>query len=228
MPGTLMTHASRPGPIAPVSHTLLLVAIFVAIGVGGGFARQSGAVANPSKSFVVPLYLSVLASEWVLVWVVSRGIKGSGVTLRDLIGGRWAGVGAVVRDVALAAAVWVVWLVIQAAIRGPGGAGGLLPDTPTERAVWVVLALSAGFCEELVFRGYLQRQFAALTGSAFAGIVLQGIVFGFGHLYEGTIAVARIVCFGFLFGALAQWRRSLRPGMLAHGWSDLTGALFHR
>lgn len=222
-----MENAARPARIASFSHTIILVAIFVAIGIGGGFARRSGAVEHPSTSSILPLYLTVLASEWVLVWVVWRGIKGGAVTLRDLIGGRWHGLQSVVLDVVLAAVVWVVWLGIQAAIRGPGGAGGLLPHTPVERAVWVALALSAGFCEELVFRGYLQRQFAGLTGSVSAGIALQGIVFGFGHLYEGWVPVARIVCFGLLFGALAQWRRSLRPGMIAHGWSDLTG-VFHR
>jgi membrane protease YdiL (CAAX protease family) len=94
--------------------------------------------------------------------------------------------------------------------------------------VWVALAISAGFCEELVFRGYFQRQFHALTGSLVAAIVLQACVFGVSHLYEGSWAVAKIVLYGGLFGALAAWRRSLRPGMIAHVWSDLFGVVLWR
>jgi hypothetical protein len=76
------------------------------------------------------------------------------------------------------------------------------------------VAVSAGFCEELVFRGYFQRQFLALTGSAGAAVALQALVFGVGHSYEGAWAVAKITAYGILFGLLAAWRRSLRPGML--------------
>lgn len=223
-----MDDAPRPAPIAPFSHTLILVIIFLVIGLAGGSARQSGDVEHPSASTILPLYVGVLASEWVLVWVVWRGIRGSGTRVRDLVGGRWRTVRDVVLDVVLAAGAWVAWIGIQAAIRGPGGAGGLLPHSGAERALWLALALSAGFCEELVFRGYLQRQLAALTGSLVAGIALQGIVFGLGHVYEGWVSVARIICFGLLFGALAQWRRSLRPGMLAHAWSDIAGVLILR
>ena len=85
----------------------------------------------------------------------------------------------------------------------------------------MLVALSAGFCEELVFRGYFQRQFHALTGSAAAAVGLQALVFGVGHFYEGAWAVAQITAYGLLFGLLAAWRKSLRPGMLAHAWSDI-------
>jgi membrane protease YdiL (CAAX protease family) len=106
--------------------------------------------------------------------------------------------------------------------------GSLLPKRALEAAVWILVALSAGFCEELVFRGYFQRQFHAFTGSLPAAIALQAFVFGFAHFYEGTWAVTKIVLYGGLFGALAAWRRSLRPGMIAHAWSDLYGVVIFR
>jgi len=46
-----------------------------------------------------------------------------------------------------------------------------------------------------------------------------------GHSYEGAWAVAKITAYGILFGLLAAWRRSLRPGMLAHAWSDIFAAV---
>src|SRR6266850_8496454 len=48
----------------------------------------------------------------------------------------------------------------------------MLPHRGAEIAVWIALSITAGICEETVFRGYLQRQFMALTKSVPAGILL--------------------------------------------------------
>ncbi len=37
----------------------------------------------------------------------------------------------------------------------------------------------------------------------------------------GAIAVAHITVFRLLYGGLAPWRRSLRPGIAAHAWTDV-------
>jgi uncharacterized protein len=74
--------------------------------------------------------------------------------------------------------------------------------------------------EEIIFRGYLQRQFSALTGNAYIAIVIQAAVFGASHGYEGTRRMIVIFVFGAMFGFLALWRRSLRPGMMAHALHD--------
>jgi membrane protease YdiL (CAAX protease family) len=87
------------------------------------------------------------------------------------------------------------------------------------------LALTAGICEETIFRGYLQRQFTAWTRNAAAGIVLQGVVFGAAHAYQGLNQVILIAVYGCLFGLLALWRKSLRPGMMAHFVQDAIGGL---
>jgi len=87
--------------------------------------------------------------------------------------------------------------------------------------------LSAGFCEEVAFRGYFQKQFETMTRSSTAGVILQGILFGISHGYQGLRAIIMIILFGFLYGILALWRKSLRPGMVLHAWSDIyAGYLF--
>jgi membrane protease YdiL (CAAX protease family) len=95
----------------------------------------------------------------------------------------------------------------------------ITPKTGFELVVWLGLAATAGFCEELVFRGYLTRQFSAWTGSCVLGVVLQGVAFGLAHGYYRQIMVVVMVQ-GWLLGLLAYWRKSLRPGMLAHGLQD--------
>ena len=101
----------------------------------------------------------------------------------------------------------------------------MLPQRPLEIGIYLLLALTAGFCEEVIFRGYLQRQFGALTKSAAGGIVLQAIAFGAGHGYQGWRYMVVITVFGSMFGVLAYWRRSLRPGMIAHFVQDGVGGV---
>ncbi len=126
---------------------------------------------------------------------------------------------------------WVVWeLTAQTVHRllGPNTAKSvnvLLPQSLAEIAVWTAVSVTAGFCEEAVFRGYLQKQFQALTGSSAVGVVVQAFLFGAAHGYQGVKNVMVITVLGGLYGLLALWRRSLRPGMIAHAWSDLYGGL---
>jgi uncharacterized protein len=102
----------------------------------------------------------------------------------------------------------------------------LAPSNAVEAAAWVLLCVIAGFVEECVFRGYLQRQFIAWArGSAAAGVVFSALVFGAAHAYEGARAMFLIAVFGALFSLLALFRGSLRPGMIAHCAQDLAAGL---
>lgn len=58
--------------------------------------------------------------------------------------------------------------------------------------------------------------------------MLQGIVFGAAHGYQDEKYMLMIAAYGALFGLLAHWRRSLRPGMLAHCLQDGIGGLLAR
>jgi membrane protease YdiL (CAAX protease family) len=86
--------------------------------------------------------------------------------------------------------------------------------------------MSAGISEEIAFRGYFQRQFGALTGSKWAAVCLQAVLFGMGHGYQGVQAMVKIALFGALFGTLAIWRGSLRPGIMAHALGDILSGIF--
>jgi membrane protease YdiL (CAAX protease family) len=222
---------SRPLAVASYRHTAILVAVFLALAAAGAVFQKAPApetAAGAGHASVIPLYLSLLAAEWGLVlFVWKRGLVKTGTRLRDLIGGRYRRWPDVARDVALASVVWILWMGIQRGFDLWGGADhsrsvdAYLPHGPLEVALWIALSASAGFCEEAVFRGYFQRQFSALTRSRWAGLVLQALLFGISHGYQGIGAMARIALFGLLYGGLALWRKSLRPGMVAHAWSDV-------
>jgi membrane protease YdiL (CAAX protease family) len=83
------------------------------------------------------------------------------------------------------------------------------------------VSVAAGIGEEIIFRGYLQQQFRAATGSMAVAVVLQGCMFGLIHTYQGWKQVLVIAPLGILYGALAAWRKNLRSSMIAHAWSDV-------
>jgi len=101
---------------------------------------------------------------------------------------------------------------------------------PLAVSEWVLFfaaaVVLAPMLEELVFRGYFQRQFESFTHSRWLALFLQAALFGIGHGYQGIEACVKIACFGGLFGLLALWRKSLRPGMMAHAWTDILGGIF--
>lgn len=96
----------------------------------------------------------------------------------------------------------------------------LLPQSLVEITLWILLCLTAGFCEEIAFRGYLQKQLHALSGSIAVAVILQGVVFGVTHGYQGWKNVFVISALGILYGLLAARRGNLRANMISHAWSD--------
>ena len=179
MERSLEKQKTPTAPIASRTHTAILASAFILLAIAGGYAQHTGRVqqAAPSEHQAIQLYVTVLIAEWASVYYVWKGTRGRNVTLSSLVGGRWQSPKAVATDVVLAAALWGIWIGIESALPGTNTAQSLLPRTPLEFGIWMLLALSAGFCEELVFRGYFQRQFHALTGSAgrrgFAGARLR-------------------------------------------------------
>jgi len=221
--------------VASARHTTILTAIFLGLAVMGAVSQRAGTHPGsaPSPPPVLPLYISLMAGEWGLFLYVWRaGLRRRGTSLLELVGGEWGSAQAVLRDALLAVGLWggtVLLLAGMERVLHTGQAApisGFLPRRPVEMGLWVLLSLSAGFCEELIFRGYFMRQFAAWTRSRWIGLLLQALLFGVSHGYQGVAACIRITVFGVLFGLMAMWRRSLRPGMMAHALTDILGGIF--
>ncbi len=220
-------------PIASWRHTGIFVAGVLVLAGAGAWAQlaaraHAGAVVHSPN--VIPLYLSVLVAEWGLFAFLRRGLRHRGAPISSLLG-RPTGQ-ALIKDAMLAVVLWAAWALIMSAwSRLSGGEDSQIVHAfhnrgPVEAALWVLLSLSAGFCEELAFRGYLQRQLLSLTGSPLAAIGIQAVLFGVAHAYQGVDAVLRIAAFGVLFGAVAAWRGNPRAGMAAHALIDLAAGFF--
>lgn len=60
----------------------------------------------------------------------------------------------------------------------------ILPTSALELRLFTALSLTAGICEEILFRGYLIWYLEITIGIAGA-MILSSIVFGIGHIYQG-------------------------------------------
>jgi uncharacterized protein len=220
--------------IASARHTVGLLLIQLGLAAGGAYLQSrpsAGPNLAPAHGGLVPLYVSMIGLEWGLVWYVWGGIHDKGYRLLDLVGGRWSDWKNVAADLTIALPFWILWEATARLVQFALGEShaktvqGLLPQTWLEIVLWMALSASAGVCEEIVFRGYFQKQFQAITGSIALAVVLQALIFGAGHAYQGMKQVVVISVLGVLYGLLAAWRKNLRPGMIAHTGSDIVGGL---
>ena len=95
----------------------------------------------------------------------------------------------------------------------------LLPHTTPERRMWTCVSLSAGCCEELLFRGFLLALLTDFLG-LIAAVPLSAVLFGRCHGYQGRSAIAATSGFGFLLTLIALGSGSLVPAMLIHFAQD--------
>ncbi|MFZ3266457.1 MAG: CPBP family intramembrane glutamic endopeptidase [Terriglobales bacterium] len=223
----------RPKQIASWVHLagfLLIMAGTAAMGfraqqAGSGGAATAGQLASHSKA--IYFYLVAGLMDWALLYYCWVGVHRRGGKLDTLSGGRWTSWSSLATDMAIAVPFWVLWEGAARAVNwalGPSNAktvDSLLPHSLLEILVWIAVSITAGFCEEIAFRGYLQRQLHALSGNIGVAVIAQAFVFGVAHGYQGWKAVIVISVLGVLYGVLAAWRRNLRANVMAHAASDI-------
>ncbi len=237
-PGAALEPLASPLPRSiPYWHTALLLFVLIAlslINVKTGHGSSSG------RSHI-NIYLVTMIYEWLLTLFVFWSIRRSGLKIRELIGGRWETIEDFLLDVAIGVGAWfgaLILLAIAAQFIGMDHAGSLkdaqkqlgflAPHSALEVSLWIALSATAGFCEELIFRGYFQRQFTRLLRNRWIALLAVSMFFGLGHAYEGAQRMVLIAILGFVLGFVSLTRRSLRPAMMAHTAQDVVSGLILR
>jgi len=213
------------GFIASPWHTLFVVLAVAFWAYRATFsAAQARIGLGPNRPF---MYLRTMLFEWLLLAIVIVGVRLHRAPLQAIFGQRWRSIADVLRDLGLGIALMIgemiVVTIVSALERDTSSNQSiafLIPRSPFEVFLWIALSTTAGICEEAIYRGYFQRQFAALSRSTTAGIILSGAAFGAVHGYQGWRRALPIAIMGVIFGLVAQWRDSVRPGMFAHAIQD--------
>ena len=173
-------------------------------------------------------WLSVVVLHWASVIVCAVVLHRHGIGFSDLgVPDRRRAI----RTVALLVVVGLLFVLVRS-LLGPvtifGGTpffGTASPADVPQRLVWVVVAITAGLCEEFVYRGValtlLQRRgFSPVASVALASVPFAlmhgpGGIFGFPYL--GTLAVVMSIIY--------LRARSLAPVMGAHALLVLSAML---
>ena len=101
----------------------------------------------------------------------------------------------------------------------------LLPRSKKERIHYFFISLTAGICEEIIFRGLLFFLLQATFPNMAMPLVIAitSVVFGMGHIYQGFLGGAvRATITGIIFGSLFWVTGSLFPVMFLHFIFDIS------
>jgi membrane protease YdiL (CAAX protease family) len=92
----------------------------------------------------------------------------------------------------------------------------VLPQSTAELRPFLALAVTAGICEEFIYRGFAMAVFTR-AGLASWGVVLaSSVLFGLAHLYQGRGGFLGTMILGTLFGIARIGYDSIVPVVLWH------------
>ncbi len=219
--------SERAQLLAPLWHTQVLVALMLAVAATATLtSQQAQETATAVGSGYVPL---VVVNAGLALYVSRLGLRHR-IFAALFSQGRYDTRRAL-GDLVCAGALVLLLLLAENGFQTLLGvpestaAHALLSGTPAAKLAWLGVAVLVAFSEELVYRGYLQRQLGALSGQVSFGIVAQALLFGIAHGEQGPWAVARFAVYAVVLGWVATSRRSLLPGVLCHIAIDWYAAL---
>src|SRR6267378_2504787 len=209
--------------------------IFLVLGVilpWRGRARMKKLMAMPRVSTMerLSLYASTIAFQWFAVAVVGWRAWAQGFTVSQL--------GLIVPDksrILIAATVGTAtiaslqWLNLRRMGRIPVQARGslqaiaerILPQSAVELLPYLALAMTAGLCEEFLYRGFAIAVLLHIGLQAWAVVLLSSVLFGLAHSYQGRGGMVMTLLIGLLLGTSRIAYGSLLPAIFWHSAVDV-------
>jgi len=180
------------------------------------------------------LYAVTIAFQWVLCGVVAwRGLA-RGLTVQQLGLGSWSLNGPVAAGLVGALLIaGLQWLNLRRIGKMEGPAPDLLrklskrllPVTLVEYLPYSALAITAGVCEEFVYRGFVLAAFSRASLPMWLGVILSSALFGLAHAYQGRAGIVSTGLFGVILALGRLGFGSLMPVMMWHAGLDLAAGV---
>ncbi|HSJ25291.1 MAG TPA: CPBP family intramembrane glutamic endopeptidase [Longimicrobiales bacterium] len=170
-------------------------------------------------SSVISLWLLALLT-WAVAWLA--GLDNAALGLRLMPAGplvAWTG-GLTLAGLA------VVFAFHLAGFRESGITRQLVPVTAAEKRMFLGVSVTAGICEEFVFRGFLLSVLITASGSPGLALLLSSGVFGIVHAYQQPAGALRAAVLGALLAAPLLAHDSILPAILAHALIDVIAGLW--
>ena len=123
------------------------------------------------------------------------------------------------QDLGLGVLVAGLWVAIYGLIGWPAFSAMFVLD---EAKLWSIpTSLSAGFCEEFLFRGFLIVLIRAAGGAAKAQVIWSSVAFGLAHILWGPVGMLFTIALGASFAVLTLWRGNVWAAVAAHSLLNL-------
>jgi membrane protease YdiL (CAAX protease family) len=219
----------------PWDFAAILFALAVLVPLRGR-AKMRNLLARPALSSIdrLSLYASTIAFQWICLavtawraWARGLGAAELGITIPDA---KRIAVAAVAGAVLMGTAHWMN--VRRMGRMQPEARGffqrlaeRIFPQSDAEKLVYFALALTAGLCEEFLYRGFTMAALARAGFPVWAAVVASSALFGLAHLYQGRRGVLATLAFGILFGIARIAYGSLVPVVVWHATVDAVGGL---
>ena len=98
----------------------------------------------------------------------------------------------------------------------------MLPDSYPERHWFIALSITAGVCEEILFRGFLTRYLTVnFHFPLYAAVLITAVAFGLNHIYQGYRGVLQTAIVGLALSGIYLLTGNLLLPMLIHAALDL-------
>jgi uncharacterized protein len=194
-------------------------------------------VANKLKRSAQPrkwAYAWILASEWLLTIALVALLRRHGLALSALsetLGREATTFGLVAAGIILLGVLAAynrkrfAQLSPKQLVKVLDRVGILVPRTGVEQVLFVLVSVTAGFCEELLYRGWLWSFFGDVTGHLWIAVLLSAIAFGLAHFYQGLAGFVETGIGGLFFSIPVLLGHSLVPSQVIHAGIDLTNSL---
>lgn len=180
------------------------------------------------------LYAATIGFQWALCGVVAWRAIARGVTAQELGLGS-SGLAGIVTAGALGAVLigGLQWFNLRRIGRMDGAApellrqlaSRLLPVTLVEYLPYSALAITAGVCEEFIYRGFLLAALLRISMPVWAGVLLTSSLFGLAHAYQGRAGIVSTGLFGVVLAVGRLAFGSLVPVMMWHTGLDLAAGI---
>jgi uncharacterized protein len=179
----------------------------------------------------IALYLSTIAFQWIAVGIAAWRAWAHGYTRVEL--GLSTGpnlfrsiVVGVFGTIVLAALHWMNFrrmgrLLDKLPSRVQAMANRILPQSTSERLPFLALAITAGCCEEFLYRGFAMAVFTRAGFPIWASVVVSSVLFGAAHLYQGRGGLIGTGVLGLLFGSFRAYTGSFIPVAAWHAAVDI-------
>ncbi len=96
----------------------------------------------------------------------------------------------------------------------------LAPQTIAENRLFSMVAITAGVCEEVLYRGLLFATLVPLVGT-WPAVAISSLIFGLGHTYQGISGIVKTGFVGMVLALLTVFSGSLFIAIVLHAVIDL-------